>query len=236
MVGQASGVALQYIVYSPNLRLDHTLFGHGIHRIPTTRPWLSTHAMAPLRRITHHHARPFSTTPSTHQDDPSSTSGRLTHIDPSSGRASRVDISDKQITKRTAKAGASVFLGAETFRLVAAHAMAKGDVLTVAQLAGIQAAKRTADLIPLCHPLQLSRVDVQLTLDETRHAVNIVATVMCTGRTGVEMEALTAASVAALTVFDMCKAASKAIRISDIRVLSKTGGKSGDYVASDAVL
>ncbi|KAI8053012.1 hypothetical protein BDF22DRAFT_743693 [Syncephalis plumigaleata] len=159
-----------------------------------------------------------------------SASPRLTHIDPASGRAAMVDVSDKAITKRMARASASVHLGDTAYHLVADNTKnAKGDVLAVAQLAGIQAAKRTADLIPLCHPLQLSHVSVDLQLIPEHRRVDIMASVTCTGKTGVEMEALTAASVAALTVFDMCKAADKSILIDSIRVIEKTGGKSGHY-------
>ncbi|KAI9599588.1 hypothetical protein BDF19DRAFT_429201 [Syncephalis fuscata] len=186
--------------------------------------------------------RSFSTTASTMMADDQAESNvdkdawpqqHLTHIDPNSGRAAMVDVSDKLITKRTARASARVHLGATAYRLVADNTKnAKGDVLAVAQLAGIQAAKRTADLIPLCHPLQLSHVSVDLALDHECRQVNIMASVTCTGKTGVEMEALTAASVAALTVFDMCKAADKAILIDSIRVIEKKGGKSGHYQAT----
>ncbi|RKP22802.1 molybdenum cofactor biosynthesis protein C, partial [Syncephalis pseudoplumigaleata] len=135
---------------------------------------------------------------------------------------------------RVARASACVHLGDAAYKLVADNKRsAKGDVLTVAQLAGIQAAKRTADLIPLCHPLQLSHIGVDLQLVPEHRRVDIMATVTCTGKTGVEMEALTAASVAALTVFDMCKAADKRIRIDAIRVVEKRGGKSGHYQVED---
>jgi molybdenum cofactor biosynthesis protein MoaC len=164
------------------------------------------------------------------QNDKVSTSPHLTHIDPTSGRAAMVDVSEKAITKRMARASASVHLGDAAYHLVVDNTKnAKGDVLAVAQLAGIQAAKRTADLIPLCHPLQLSHVSVDLQLVSEHRRVDIVASVTCTGKTGVEMEALTAASVAALTVFDMCKAADKSILIDSIRVIEKIGGKSGHY-------
>jgi cyclic pyranopterin phosphate synthase len=138
-----------------------------------------------------------------------------------------VDVSAKGETAREAVAAGSVWMSAETLALVTSGAADKGDVLTTAQLAGIMAAKRTHELIPLCHPLPLSAIEVALTADESRNAIDITATVRTTARTGVEMEALTAVSVAALTVYDMLKAAQKDIRISDIRLLRKTGGKSG---------
>jgi cyclic pyranopterin phosphate synthase len=121
----------------------------------------------------------------------------------------------------------------ETLRLIRDGAIKKGDVLTVARLAGVMAAKRTADLIPLCHPLPLTHLDVQLYLDEAKSAVHIEATARTTGKTGVEMEALTAVSVAALTVYDMAKAVDREMRLSDIRLLEKRGGQRGDYVAEE---
>jgi cyclic pyranopterin phosphate synthase len=152
---------------------------------------------------------------------------KLSHVGPS-GRPRMVDVSSKAETAREAEAAGSVYMSAETLALVTSGAAAKGDVLTTAQLAGIMAAKRTHELIPLCHPLPLSAIEVALTPDESRSAVDITATVRTTARTGVEMEALTAVSVAALTVYDMLKAAQKDIRIGDIRLLRKTGGKSGE--------
>lgn len=139
-----------------------------------------------------------------------------------------VDVSAKADTVRQAVAKGSVYMSAETLRLITAGGAAKGDVLTTAQLAGIMAAKRTHDLIPLCHPLPLTGIDVVLQPNEARRAIDITATVRTTAKTGVEMEALTAVSVAALTVYDMIKAAQKDVRISDIRLVGKTGGKSGD--------
>jgi cyclic pyranopterin phosphate synthase len=152
---------------------------------------------------------------------------KLSHLD-ASGRPRMVDVSAKAATAREATAAGSVYMSAEALALVAGGRAAKGDVLTTAQLAGIMAAKRTHELIPLCHPLPLSAIEVALAPDESRGAVDITATVRTTARTGVEMEALTAVSVAALTVYDMLKAAQKDIRIGDIRLLRKTGGKSGD--------
>jgi cyclic pyranopterin phosphate synthase len=142
-----------------------------------------------------------------------------------------VDVSAKDVTDRIAMARACVVMRPETLALVKAGTAAKGDVLGVARLAGIMAAKRTADLIPLCHPLPITRVAVDLTPDDSLPGVRIEATVRTTGKTGVEMEALTAASVAALTVYDMLKAAEKSMRIDGIEVVLKDGGKSGRYEA-----
>jgi cyclic pyranopterin phosphate synthase len=152
----------------------------------------------------------------------------LTHFD-AAGAARMVDVSEKDVTRRTAVARGAVEMAPTTLALVAEGRAAKGDVLAVARLAGIMAAKRTADLIPLCHPLPLSQVALALEVREGR--VEIEATVSVTGRTGVEMEALTAVSVAALTVYDMLKAADKAMRITDIRLAFKEGGRSGRYEA-----
>ena len=149
------------------------------------------------------------------------------------GRARMVDVGEKPVTERTAVAAASVLVNKGTFALIQSGGMKKGDVLTVAQIAGIMGAKRTPDLIPMCHPVQISGTDIRLELDEERLAVNIRASVKCTGKTGVEMEALTAASVAALTVYDMCKAVQKDMVITDLRLLEKTGGVHGDYSRSD---
>ena len=150
----------------------------------------------------------------------------LTHFD-GEGRAVMVDVSGKPETVRTATARARVAMRAETLAIITGGTAAKGDVLGTARLAGIMAAKRTADLIPLCHPLPISAVTVDL--EPGDNAVEITATVRTTGRTGVEMEALTAASVAALTVYDMCKAVDRAMRIEAIRVVHKAGGKSGEF-------
>lgn len=151
----------------------------------------------------------------------------LSHLD-AAGRPRMVDVSAKADTLRQAVAKGSVYMNADTLRLITTGGAAKGDVLTTAQLAGIMAAKRTHDLIPLCHPLPLTGIEVVLQPDENRRAVDITATVRTTAKTGVEMEALTAVSVAALTVYDMIKAAQKDVRISDIRLVRKSGGKSGD--------
>ncbi|MBT5192513.1 MAG: cyclic pyranopterin monophosphate synthase MoaC [Rhodospirillaceae bacterium] len=155
----------------------------------------------------------------------------LTHFD-AQGNAHMVDVGGKDVTERIARAAGRVTMAPETVALIEAGAMAKGDVLGVARLAGIMAAKRTADLIPLCHPLQLSSVSLQLSCDRDRNQVNIVAEVKLTGRTGVEMEALTAVSVAGLTIYDMCKAVDRSMQIGDVRLIHKSGGKSGSYDAS----
>ena len=145
------------------------------------------------------------------------------------GRAKMVDVGEKPVTVRTAAAKASVLVNAQTFALIRSGGMKKGDVLTVAQIAGVMGAKRTPDLIPMCHPILIDGIDLKLTLDEERLAVDILAEVRCGGRTGVEMEALTAASVAALTVYDMCKAVQKDMTITDVCLVEKTGGVHGDY-------
>ena len=157
-------------------------------------------------------------------------SGDFTHFD-AQGNAVMVDVSDKAVTDRTATARGSVLMAPETLAKIMAGGVKKGDVLAVAQLAGIMGAKRTPDLIPLCHPLSLSKVSVTLTCDPDRNAVDVEATCKLSGKTGVEMEALTAVSVAALTVYDMCKAVDRGMRITDIRLVHKAGGKSGEFVA-----
>ena len=154
---------------------------------------------------------------------------KLTHID-AAGNAVMVDVGDKALTTRTATAKGTVVMAPATLDLVRAGTAKKGDVLAVAQLAGIMAAKKTADLIPLCHPLALSKVSVELEAVPPDR-VEIVATVRVTGQTGVEMEALTAVSAAALTVYDMLKAVDRAMQITDIRLTRKEGGKSGTYSA-----
>jgi cyclic pyranopterin phosphate synthase len=152
---------------------------------------------------------------------------KLSHID-AAGRPRMVDVSAKADTAREATAKGSVYMNAETLRLIVSGGAAKGDVLTTAQLAGVMAAKRTHELIPLCHPLPITGIDVALAPDAERNAIDITATVRTTAKTGVEMEALTAVSVAALTVYDMAKAVQKDMRIGDIRLVRKRGGKSGD--------
>ena len=152
----------------------------------------------------------------------------FTHFN-ENGRAKMVDVSEKADTVRTAVAAGRVLVNAETFELIKTGGMKKGDVLNVAQVGGIMGAKRTSDIIPMCHPIMISGVDIDISLCEKRHSVEIVATTKCTVATGVEMEALTAVSVAALTVYDMCKAVQRDIEITDIRLLKKTGGKSGVF-------
>ncbi|HLY38647.1 MAG TPA: cyclic pyranopterin monophosphate synthase MoaC [Candidatus Binatia bacterium] len=154
---------------------------------------------------------------------------RLTHLD-RRGRARMVDVSAKDVTRREAVARGEVAMRSETLARIAAGALPKGDVLAVARLAGIMAAKRTADLIPLCHPLPLSHVDVELTPDGARGCVSIEARVAVEARTGVEMEALTAVAVAGLTLYDMCKAVDREMTIGAIRLVRKSGGRSGTFV------
>ena len=145
------------------------------------------------------------------------------------GRAKMVDVGEKPVTVRTAVAAARVLVNAQTFALIRSGGMKKGDVLTVAQIAGVMGAKRTPELIPMCHPILIDGIDLTLSLDEQRLSVEIRASVSCDGRTGVEMEALTAAATAALTVYDMCKAVQKDMVITDLRLVSKSGGVHGDY-------
>lgn len=154
---------------------------------------------------------------------------KLSHLD-EHGAARMVDISHKPDTERIAIACGEVHMKKETLDLIRAGQIKKGDVLTIAQIAGITASKRTSDLIPLCHPLALSKIDVDLALDDSLPGVVITATAKTVGKTGVEMEALTAVSVAALTVYDMAKAAEKTMRIQNIRLVEKHGGQSGDVV------
>lgn len=154
----------------------------------------------------------------------------LSHFD-TKGAARMVDVSEKPETERVATATATVVMAKETLDLVLKGGAKKGDVLSVARLAGIMGAKRTPDLIPLCHPLALDSVSVELTPDPSRNAIDIIATCKVTGRTGVEMEALTAASVAALTVYDMLKSVDRAMLITDVKLTHKSGGKSGPYEA-----
>lgn len=145
------------------------------------------------------------------------------------GRAKMVDVGEKPVTVRTAVAAGRVLVNRDTFELIRSGGVKKGDVLTVAQVAGVMGAKRTPDVIPMAHPIPLDGIDLELSLDEERLSVEIKAVISCGGRTGVEMEALTAVSTAALTVYDMCKAVQKDMVISDIRLVSKTGGVHGDF-------
>lgn len=152
----------------------------------------------------------------------------FTHFD-DKGRTRMVNVEDKNITHRKAVAAAKVLVNKETLDLIKTGGIKKGDVLTVAQIAGIMGAKRTPDLIPMCHPIFIEGVNLSLSLDEENFSVEILAEVQCEGKTGVEMEALTAAAVAALTVYDMCKAVQRDMIIQDIYLVSKTGGSHGDY-------
>lgn len=154
---------------------------------------------------------------------------KLTHLD-ENGRARMVDVGSKPDTERFAIAKGEVHMLHSTFDLIRAGQIKKGDVLTIAQIAGITASKRTSDLIPLCHPLPLTKVDVELALDESLPGIVITSTAKTVGKTGVEMEALTAVTVAALTVYDMAKAAEKTMRIQNIRLVEKHGGLSGDVI------
>ena len=154
---------------------------------------------------------------------------KLTHLD-ASGAARMVDVGDKPETQREARAEARVRMAAETLHLIESGGHKKGDVIAVARVAGIQAAKRCAGLIPMCHPLLLSGIDVDITLDAEHSCAHITTACRLRGQTGVEMEALTAAAVAALTIYDMCKAVDKGMIISDIRLQEKHGGKSGSYI------
>jgi cyclic pyranopterin phosphate synthase len=158
------------------------------------------------------------------------TKKQLSHLDPS-GKAKMVDVGAKNITDRTAIARGEVLMLPETLELIREGVIKKGDVLTVAQIAGISGAKRTADLIPLCHPLQLSSIKVDLDLDPGLPGIVITAEVKTSGKTGVEMEALTAVSVAALTIYDMAKGIEKTLNIQNIQLVEKRGGNSGDYMA-----
>ena len=159
------------------------------------------------------------------------TGNPLTHFD-SAGQAHMVDVSGKNDTHRVARAAGDIRMQAATLALIQAGSAKKGDVLGVARIAAIQAAKRTAELIPLCHPLPITRVVVDFEIDETNHAVRCIAQVETFGRTGVEMEALTAVQIGLLTIYDMCKATDRGMVMGDVRVLEKHGGKSGDWVAA----
>lgn len=152
----------------------------------------------------------------------------FTHIN-EQGRGKMVDVGEKEVTNRTALAHAKISMKQETFEKLKQGQMKKGDVLSVAQVAGITGAKKTWDIIPMCHPLMLTGIDIKFEYDEVNYAVHIYATVSNEGKTGVEMEALTACSVAALTIYDMCKAVDKDMKIGEIYLLEKKGGKSGHY-------
>ena len=155
---------------------------------------------------------------------------RLSHLD-AQGNAHMVDVSDKDVTQRSATAAARVEMRPETLALILEGKSRKGDVLATARIAGIMAAKKTHELIPLCHPLMISKVSVEFAPDTEHAAIGVSATVKVEGKTGVEMEALTACSVACLTLYDMCKAVDRGMRITDLRLVEKTGGKSGHFKA-----
>lgn len=159
------------------------------------------------------------------------TSANLTHFD-SAGQAHMVDVGGKNETARSARAAGSIFMKPETLALIRDGSAKKGDVLGIARIAAIQSAKRTGELIPLCHPIALTRVTAEFTIDEAKHAVHCQVTAECFGRTGVEMEALTAVSLGLLTIYDMCKAVDRGMRIDDIRLVEKQGGKSGHWIAN----
>lgn len=154
----------------------------------------------------------------------------LTHFN-DAGRAKMVDVSSKEETFRIAKATSLVCVNNITYNLIKEGKMKKGDVLAVAQVAGIMGAKKTFEIIPMCHPIQLTSVDIDFELDDEKKSIKVISTAKCKGSTGVEMEALTAASVAALTIYDMCKAVQRDIKISEVYLLEKDGGKSGHYIA-----
>ena len=156
----------------------------------------------------------------------------LTHFD-AEGAAHMVDVAGKAETHRVARAGGSIRMQPATFELIAGGRAKKGDVIGIARIAAIQAAKRTAELVPLCHPLPITRVAIEFELDREHSAVHLTAQVETFGRTGVEMEALTAVQIGLLTVYDMCKAADRGMVMTDVRVLEKRGGKSGDWVAGE---
>ena len=152
----------------------------------------------------------------------------FTHFN-SEGRAKMVDVGDKDIARRTATAFSRVYVNEKTFALIKSGGMKKGDVLTVAQVAGVMGAKRVPDIIPMCHPIIMDGIDLSLSLNEEMCSVDIYSTVSCDGRTGVEMEALTGVSAALLTIYDMCKAIDRRMTVSDIHLVSKSGGKNGDF-------
>ncbi len=155
---------------------------------------------------------------------------RLTHLD-ATGNAHMVDVSDKHVTSRSATAKALVLMLPETFSIIMSGSAKKGDVLASARIAGIMAAKKTHELIPLCHPLLISKVSIDFAADDKSNSIEVSATVRVEGKTGVEMEALTACSIAALTLYDMCKAVDRAMKITDLRLTEKSGGKSGMFTA-----
>lgn len=157
----------------------------------------------------------------------------LTHID-EQGRARMVDVSEKEVTARKAVARGLIRMEKETLELIKAGDVKKGDVLAVAQVAGIMGAKKTCDIIPMCHPIQITGVDIDFKIDEKHSSIEILATTKTMDRTGIEMEALTAVAIAALTIYDMCKAVDKRMEIQEIKLMKKSGGKSGTFVRTDS--
>lgn len=153
----------------------------------------------------------------------------FTHFN-EAGRARMVDVSAKSETERVAKATATVLMNKETYTMVMEGRMKKGDVLAVAQVAGIMGAKKTSEIIPMCHPIMLTGVDIDYVTNDEESSITVISTAKCTGQTGVEMEALSAASIAALTIYDMCKAVQRNIQITDVHLLEKSGGKSGHFI------
>ncbi|XP_031436862.1 molybdenum cofactor biosynthesis protein 1 isoform X2 [Clupea harengus] len=237
-ISRNNEVATGRLRFSKNRKINtHNLRGHNghtalrathvLHQISTSLP------VAPLNAQGSFVKQPLPLLQRMHQINTSSahsppTSDALTHTD-THGRASMVDVSEKGTTQRSATASATVHLGARAFSLVRDNQLAKGDALSVARLAGIMAAKQTAALIPLCHPLPLDHIAVSVELHEEGHAAVVTATCRSSGRTGVEMEALTAVTVASLALYDMCKAVSRDLIITDVKLLAKTGGQRGDY-------
>ena len=200
--------------------------------------WAKLDAASANRRVTWKWVRGHAGDPGNEEADalatqqaslPQEGAGQLTHLD-GRGRAQMVDVGEKEATARVAVARGSVHMKPETLRLIQQGKVEKGDVLATARIAGVMAAKRTSELIPLCHPLPLDQVTVELEPDEAASAVNITATARTTAKTGVEMEALTAVTIAALTVYDMAKAVDRGMRIEGVRLVSKRGGRSGDIV------
>ena len=195
--------------------------------------WVKSHAGDPLNEEADRLANAEANRGNPHPASEGPAAGAsLTHVD-ESGRARMVDVGDKPETQRVAVARGSVVMRPETLELIRSNAIEKGDVLGIARVAGIMGAKSTPQLIPLCHPIPLSQVTVDLELDNERSAVEITATAKTTAKTGVEMEALTAVSAAALTIYDMCKGVDRAMRIESVRLVRKTGGQSGDYVLQE---
>jgi cyclic pyranopterin phosphate synthase len=221
-------------VYSDSQYLINTMT-KGWKRRVNLDLWDKLDTLISVRRVNWHWVRGHDGNPGNERADKlaSNQAGTsknetfLTHID-KEGRAVMVDVGWKEETEREAVASGQVIMGKETMNLIRNGQMKKGDVLTVARIAGIMGAKRTSELIPLCHPLPLDKISVDLELDDEKNAIIIICTAKTTAKTGVEMEALTAVSVTALTIYDMCKAVDKTMQIQDIRLMKKTGGKSGD--------